>query len=215
MLHSGLGKAGAIESVTVRWPAGATERFEGARVDGRSRWFEGSGRAVAVAPPPAAPLLEAQALPNTKVTAQSRSVLPTRLPFPTLSCSDPQGKSRALEFVGAKPQLVVVWTSWCCCCTDELDALVKARASLVPLQILALSLDEADDHLADRAAALALAKEKGFSWPIGFLDAAGVERVRGFYAAPCPRHPPLPTPASFLLDPALEQAAAEALRTSE
>ncbi len=199
-VHFGLGASAAIDRVSVRWPGGATERFEGVAADGRFRLKQGSGRATAIAAPPAGAPLAAKALPNTKVSAQSRSILSMRLPFPRLPYEDASGKPRTLEFATAKPLLIVVWTSWCCRCSEELDALVKARSSLDSVRVLALSLDEADDNPADKAAALALAKEKGFQWPVGFLDAGGVERVRGFYSALYPRHPPLPTPASFLLD---------------
>ncbi len=45
-LHFGLGRATQIESVTVRWPAGATETFTGATVGRRSRLVEGAGKAA-------------------------------------------------------------------------------------------------------------------------------------------------------------------------
>ena len=202
VVHFGLGTASSIESVTVRWPGGANERFVGATPDGRFRLEQGSGKAHAVESGVALPEFVAQALANTKISVKSRSVLSTRLPFPRLAYSDAQGKAQTLETASGKPQLVMVWTSWCCQCSDELAALAQARPALeaAGVKIVALSLDEADDNPADRSSALELAKAKQFSWPIGFLDAGGVERVRGFYSALYSRHPPLPTPTSFLLD---------------
>ncbi len=41
----GLGDATTIETVRVRWPAGALETFTGVRLDGAYRLAEGSGRA--------------------------------------------------------------------------------------------------------------------------------------------------------------------------
>ncbi len=46
-LHFGLGKATAIDSITVRWPGGATETFTDAKINGRFKLVEGAGKAVA------------------------------------------------------------------------------------------------------------------------------------------------------------------------
>lgn len=201
-VHFGLGRTAAIEKVTVRWPGGASEAFTGVGAGSAWQLVQGSGRAVAVGRGPVAPELVPQPLPNTKLSVKSRSVLSTRVPFPPLAYTDAQGKARTLETANGKPLLVMAWTSWCCQCEEELAALAAARKELdsAGVRLLALSLDEADDNPADRQAALDLAKAKGFTWPVGFLDRGGIDRVRGFYSALYSRHPPLPTPTSFLLD---------------
>jgi len=201
-VHFGLGRNPAIERVTVRWPGGASEAFAGAAAGAAWRLVQGSGKADFVPRGPLAPELAAQPLPSTKLSVKSRSVLSTRVPFPRLAYSDAQGKARVLETASGKPLLVMAWTSWCCQCEEELAALAAARKELdaAGVRLVALSLDEADDNPADRQSALDLVKAKGFTWPVGFLDHGGIERVRGFYSALYSRHPPLPTPTSFLLD---------------
>jgi len=46
VVHFGLGKGTAIDSLTVRWPGGATETITGAKADGRFKIVQGSGKAV-------------------------------------------------------------------------------------------------------------------------------------------------------------------------
>ena len=47
-LHFGLGEAGRVDRITVRWPSGQVEEFPGVAADGLALLVEGTGRAQLV-----------------------------------------------------------------------------------------------------------------------------------------------------------------------
>ena len=110
--HAGLGKAGSIEKIVVRWPGGGTESFSGAQPDGFLDLTQGSGTAVSWKVPDApGPLKVTAPPPLPEETEAARLVLLSPLPVPQSFLPAAPGK-RGL--------LLNVWSADCLNCKGEL-----------------------------------------------------------------------------------------------
>ena len=195
----------AIERVTVHWPGGEAEVFDGVRPGGRHLLVQGTGTAEPwtvegehqlgpdqVAPPPP---------PEAHGT---RIVLAAPVPLPQLIVRPPDRDEIPLFGIGfggtgagtGRPVLLSLWASWCPPCVVELEALVPRSAELdaAGLALLAVSVDEDGD------AARELMERIG--WPTGWAFAAPrtIEILDVLQGAILDRETRLPLPSSFLID---------------
>ena len=211
-VHFGVGDAAVIERVTVRWPGaesagqagGLVEEFRGATPGGRFVLTQGSGSARAVAARPPTALLEPKELTRTKPAANTRAVISGRVAPPAIAFVDANGKARSIGEFTKQPLLINFFASWCPTCRSELTDFADARRELqnAGVKVLALSLDDTDDHPETAADAKSLLREMKFPFPSGAVDVKTVESLRAFYGALFDKHPPLPVPTSLLLDDA-------------
>lgn len=181
-LHFGLGRAGAIERVSVRWPDGTREEFSGVTPSARGARFvleQGTGRAApAAANAPASVQLASLKAGKVEPHPVPRRVQPLgRLPLAGLPWTDAEGAAREL---GAEPggaAIVTLWTTTCPTCKAELADLAQAAAEFQAAKVPVLALNVEQD-LKPGPARAAL---EALRWPhaqgsagLGFLDGLAV-----------------------------------------
>jgi tetratricopeptide (TPR) repeat protein len=204
-LHVGLGSLGRkprLESVTVRWPGGARESFEGVEPGGRWLLVEGSGKAERWSSPRAAPpALVPSPLPPPETSAAARIPLAARVPLPPLEALDETGSKVLLQPGSSGPLLIAIWASWCAPCVAELRELASRAAELrqAGLTVVALCADE-PDPATRREAARALLRE--LRWPHAAADATPelLDALDVLQRSITDRHDRLALPTSFLVD---------------
>ncbi len=197
-LHFGLGAATGIESVTVRWPGGEAESFEGVTPNGRFHLLQGSGRAQVWTRPGDAPALVATTPAPPRSTEVARNVLVGRVPLPSIWVTDRAGEPIVLSGRRERPLLMLVWASWCAPCLGELEQLARSSELLdeLGLDVVAISADPdvaAADHFLDSIA-----------WPHlqGRASTRALDVLDLIQRMQLERRRRLPLPASFLLDSA-------------
>ncbi len=95
-IHFGLGTARQIEQVTVHWPGGETEEFQGLHPGQRYVLRQGSGHAEPWLRESTATALVAQPVKVDLVSEQARIVLAGRVPMPALPYETPNGGRQQL-----------------------------------------------------------------------------------------------------------------------
>jgi len=200
-LHFGLGAAGAIRRVVVRWPWGEAEEVAGVAPGKWHRIVQGTGRAETWKPPAAAALAPAPAPEPPRSTEAARIVLPSRAPLPALAYLDAADPETVRTVGGGDdraPFLVHLWASWCAPCLAEIEGLSKdaERISRTGLGILALSVDAE----ADRPRARAFLERMRWRFGQGFATAEALGILEALQRSILDRHRPLPLPSSFLVD---------------
>jgi tetratricopeptide (TPR) repeat protein len=115
--------------------------------------------------------------------------------FPSFYFRDQALQPKALPNA-PKGRLIVLWSSGCSQCREEL----KASAAASPhagFEVLALSVDALDDP----SGAYALMDEVAWPFPWGFVDQPMLERIETLQHAIFDRAVPLSVPLALLLDP--------------
>lgn len=199
-VHFGLGAAGAIERVRVRWPGGADEEFAGVTAGGFYRLEQGSGRARTFAPlvPVGAPPAREDAPP----ALDGRVLLSAPAPMVRLSAEDLSGKTIPVVELGRGPVLVHLWSARCRTCVTELRELRDHAAAIrgAGLRVLALCVDGVDQERAQvRTAAAALLDRERFPFPAAVIGRDAMERIERLHAQVFDIQRPLPLPTSLLV----------------
>ena len=201
-LHFGLGRAGEIERVRVRWPrpaeGGEHEEFEVPAEGGHFLLREGTAKAERWVPPQRSLALAAAELESPARTSVARIVLAEPVPMPTLSCTLADGTARRLLPAGAGPRLVALWASWCAPCVKELRglALERERWAKQGLELVALS---ADDE-ATKEQATKLLAEIAFPGGSAFATPSTVDALDVLQRSLLELKRRIALPTSFLVD---------------
>jgi Flp pilus assembly protein TadD/peroxiredoxin len=196
----GVGKSEGTTRVTIRWPSGLSQRFDGIPVNHRVEIEEGT--ATFIAKPFAAPNPSyAQAGPPPKLEplpSQVDTWLIEPLIAPEFSLPDLAGNMRDLRALRGSFVLLNFWAATGPLSQNQLRLLHRHQSALAAgqLKILAVSVDEP----ADLGNARSFAAQEKFSFPVVFAtaDVAGIYNI--IYRYLFDRRRDLAIPTSFLLD---------------
>ena len=166
-----------VDKVTVEWPGGSSESFEGLAAGRRHRLVQGQAEPVAVEPIPSLTQGLAQARPSVPKplpTPVARVVPVMRLPigpFPTPSVEKPDRK--ITDFVG-QPVLVHLFTAAHPSGEAGLKEIQASKAELeaIGTRVVCLSVDEGPDLAKARAMVEAAGLDEDFGYADGATRAA-------------------------------------------
>ncbi len=213
-LHFGLAPADRakqtrISHLIVRWPDGTHERITGVEP---GRWYhirQQTGHAAEWVPPtvggdgPIRPTSPAERRPV--VSKQIRIVPHQPIPLPTLPYMTAAGRSEQVAALPRKVRLIVLWSSTCMPCLEELKELATDEAFVPDASVDILPMN------VDRAVALARLNEgepddnsllhsMGVPWPSGTANREFVERVDMLRRSLVSFQDPLAVPSALLID---------------
>ena len=195
-LHFGLGKAGAVGPLVVRWPDGSEQTFSGIQPNRFYDIRQGEAMPAVFTPPRRRLALSPGAVALPPSTQKMRLRLVAHTPLPRLRYRDFEGEERRVREHLDRPLLLNLWASWCAPCKAELDELSHAGA-----HVLALSLDGVgEDGATSRRQALEFWAEHGYRFAAGFADEELIELLQLYHQAMFLDRRPLPIPTSFLID---------------
>jgi Flp pilus assembly protein TadD/peroxiredoxin len=196
----GVGKPEAAIRVTIRWPSGLSQKFEGVPLNHRIEIEEGGANFVANAFTTTNPS-NAQTGPQPTVEplpSQVETWLVEPLMAPAFSLPDLEGRMRELRSLRGSFVLLNFWTTTAPQCREQLRLLHRNKSALAAgqLEILAVSVDEPGDL----NKAHSFAAQERFSFPVvfGTEDVAGIYNI--IYRYLFDRRRNLAIPTSFLLD---------------
>ena len=204
-LHFGLRSGTEIKGLTVTWPGGRAEEFDGIARSGRFRIVEGTGKAVAdETRPPTKTLSLPEVAPDRPVgPGASRSVLAARLPVPPLRYRTFAGEDARVSIGKGKPVLLNIWASWCLPCAAELKSLSARKGELdkAGLQVVALSVDglTGSDKTGPEEAR-AMAEKLDLPFTRGMATRETLRRVELIHNLPFGLAETIAVPTSFLID---------------
>jgi tetratricopeptide (TPR) repeat protein len=200
-LHFGLGQAGELEKVTIRWPDGQEEVLTNLLVDHRYRIRQGESRAEPVPKREGVDLKQASGKSATvSASAGIRVPVVTLLKPPRINLSRKDGSQVNNE---GRHQLIHLWASWCPDCLSEMKELSQQAGSLraAGIEVLALNIDDLGDEKIPASQAGSLLAELKFPFPATKATRPLVEALQGFHDSLVGLNRPLPVPTSFLIDP--------------
>ena len=205
-LYFGLGEADAIEKVTVRWPGGDIEQFDGIKVDGRYRLVQGSRTAQAATALARKTNLipSSQKVADTTQQARIPTVNPLRLPVSTYTATD--GIQHDVQAEEGRLLLLNFWASWCAPCLTELKEFADRHEELeaAGIDILALAVDGLGRDASPTAVenALRLAEDREFPFAVGQANSQLIADLQDIHnlLVPLQQGEQLPLPSSFLID---------------
>jgi len=200
-LFFGVGKTEETIRVSIRWPSGLSQTFEGLPVNHQIEVEEGT--AALVAKPFAAPspgYAQAERPPVLEpLPTQVDTWLVQPLMAPAFSLPDLAGRVRELRSLRGSFVLLNFWATTAPLSCDQLRVLHRHRSAFAAaqLEILAVSVEEPGDL----GKARSFAMQEKFSFPVVFatLDVAGIYNI--IYRYLFDRRRDLAIPTSFLLDP--------------
>ena len=201
-LFFGLGKNQAPVRVTVRWPSGLTQAFDGLPINHRVEIEEGARdfRAKPFATSPHSWQQPGDS-PNAEILPSSVGTwLVEPVSAPDFSLPDLAGNPLDLRSFRGSFLLLNFWTTTSSACRDQLQRLGKSQSALAAsgLRILAINVDDPSDPRAIQA----FPTKEGLSFPIllATQDVAGIYNI--VYRYMLDRHKDLCFPTSFLIDEA-------------
>ncbi len=169
----GLGADARAESVEVRWPSGATQRFPGPTSGSSLILVEGKDDAQNTQ-------LVRFELPDPLTTAQrlSRALgVKLRHTLPVVTVGELAGATVPMaDLLGSgRPTLVNFWATWCQSCLAEMPELQKLHQGAGPagLRIIGISIDDADR----RTRIPAFIERTGTTYPIYTIDTTELHKL--------------------------------------
>lgn len=199
-LHFGLGKGQNVESLTVHWPDGTSDRHEGLAVNERYRIVQGAEKAELI---PArtvkgmgakttAPIEQ----PETAVV--DRVVLVERLPLGPFRMPSYKNPDRTVADFEGFPVLFDVWASYGEDCHTELKRFKRRRAELEAANVYIVPLTIEDP--VDSEGAKGLLEDAGILQLAGYLDKKAQLPLEVVLSELLGRSSTTPLPTSFLVD---------------
>ena len=204
-LHFGLGTtASQVQSVTVRWPGGREESFQGILSKRHHLLVEGVGQAKPLPVRKGVTGLVSAPPDLPAAVGAAQVMLPGRIPLPTLEyipTGSPAHKSNRLQ-PGPDPLLLLLFSGHCNTCREELSTLTSDAETLgaANLDVLALSLDSIAPQGDPGNVASRLVEETKFPFPTGSITARSADRIRLLLASLFDYPPPFSVPLGLLLD---------------
>ena len=201
-LHFGLGASDKISRVTVAWPGGETQSYDGVQADQRYRLVCGdravkSERPRTIEWPTPLPEIEVQG------TGGGQANTPSRLPVPALPFLQMDGKSARVA-PGKSERLILVnlWASWCAPCAQELKefASEKSRLEKAGLDIVALSLDGVGKRAGDTKAAEKFMSKLGNPFSSGIATPETLQKISILHDQIYEKRSAVALPTSLLID---------------
>lgn len=199
-LFFGIGEAGSVPNVEIRWPSGLSQIFEKLPANHRIFLDEGSDTFKSV------PFAEKSAF-NGPALVPSLEPLPEivetwliqPLKAPAFSLPDHAGKNRILSSLLGNPVLLLFWSQDSARSIEQLSSFQAYLGQPQSTRLQAIAINVDDQLNRDRARSIASAVD--FSFPILFAtdEVAGTYNIVYRYLFERRRNLPLPT--SFLLDP--------------
>jgi len=202
VLHFGLGKTTGPIHATVRWPNGATQRFEDLPANHRISIVEGSGEArkAAFQPHSAPTVAEATGVATTPIELpiDVETWLLVPIAAPELSASGSQEGAGLLAAQRGKNVLLSFGSSKMPDWQKQLVSLreLKDRATNAALQVIAVDADGIP--MQDGADAAGASAESAFPAVTASADTVGVYNL--LYGRLFDRHRNMALPTAFLLD---------------
>ena len=200
--HFGLGESNDGLKLTVKWPGGDSETFTDLQAGARYTIHQGEGRLT----------LSSAATVEIAHKTEAFSPAPSKrgfwvanqVPFPELTCTDPQGAARlTTDFIG-KPLLINLWATWCAPCVAELGEFVKHAAELQAqgATMLALNVDGlAVEGSADPGQnAEEMLTRIGYHLPHGTARQENLAKIEILIEYLTSQRAQLSIPSSFLID---------------
>lgn len=196
-LHFGLSNGNAVKEVSVQWPDGRTEIFSQITADHRYVLEQSTGQPV-LAPerPPTEPLV---ATPRAQATTRARIPLTVPIPSPRLPYSNQTGGERHAD---TKRTLLILWSSRCGACLEELPRLSQAVAALSKqtLRVVAVNVDAMLEGGVNAPFSDNVLSELHSSIELGFATPELIKRVQLLYDMPFASPVELATPTGFLFN---------------
>ncbi len=190
-LHFGLGRAGGIDRVIVRWPGSREgEVFAGVPMNARCVLTEGGGTVIEeeALPFPVGGLGLGAGDPGSGAT---RTWIMGRVPMPP---------SEHITVAGGQPTLLNLWSGTCRSCALELAEWSREEAAIrrAGLEIVALSVDHLSGE--DVPGNAGLLDRVEFPFVRGEATQALVNAMEIVHRTFVERQEALPVPSSFLID---------------
>jgi tetratricopeptide (TPR) repeat protein/thiol-disulfide isomerase/thioredoxin len=200
-VHFGVGQSSGDVTVSVRWPSGATARFENIPVNHRVDLEEDKAefRATAfVDPRPIPPAAAPQTVSAADATVSTWLIAP--LYGPDLKLPDTRGQIHQLSTLRGHAVLLTFFRLDCGNSRRQIEDLQQSVASLESVGLTVLGV--AVDGSTDASAAQAFVQQSGITFPILVADQTGTAAWNIQYRYLFDRRRDLGFPTSFLIDQA-------------
>ena len=197
-VHFGLPEDSEVGHVTVRWPGGELQRFNGCMAG--SRWVLSEGQGPPVAWQRASPSarIDSGTLPQPRDDSTARVPVITPLPLLGLRARDASGEAAELVKPSEGATLLIMWAEWCANCKIELKELAAARAQIeaAGIRVVAVNVDE------DTAGTNGGSFLQSIAWPFDHVTATPelLSILSVAQRAVLSRPKPELVPTSYLLD---------------
>lgn len=198
-LQFGLGAASVIDKLTVKWPLGPAEVFEGVEMNSLVEITQGGSVTVVTDAPESgafrgAPALEQLGSDKPVVRVPLVAKMPLG-PFPIPSF---QFEGRTIKNLVGKPILINMWATWCGGCRKELKEFSERREELdaAGLQIIPMTTEDPSVHVAG----LKMLSGYGLSKSAGYADETLLEAFQTLIVEVTGKSESTPMPSSFLVD---------------
>jgi tetratricopeptide (TPR) repeat protein/peroxiredoxin len=201
-IHFGVGSFAGSAAVSVRWPSGATTRFENIPINHRIELEEDKAgfRATAFADPrrvPPAAVAPVQSILAADVPVSTWLIAP--LYGPDLKLPDTRGQIHQLSALRGHAVLLSFFRLDCGDSRRQIEDLQRSVASLESsgLTVLAVAVDGSKDT----SAAQAFVQQTGITFPVLVADQTGIAAWNIQYRYLFDRRRDVGFPTSFLIDP--------------